>query len=248
MLLYPIGSTSACRHAAALLQAGGIAITDHPSPEVTHLLLDIPSFSTEGCLRNGETLSPVLQMLPSQIVVVGGKLSDSCLGNYTTMDLLQNPLYLAKNAAITAQCALKLALPTVDTNFCETPALVIGWGRIGTCLAQMLKALDFPVTVAARSPAHRAMLEALGFRAVEIPQIPDLLPQMGLVFNTVPVPLLTCLPSPCCPVFDLASAPGLDGLDVVTARGLPGTMAAKASGALIAETILASLPHAHSSR
>ncbi len=68
------------------------------------------------------------------------------------------------------------------------------------------------------------MLEALGFRAVEIPQIPDLLPQMGLVFNTVPVPLLTCLPSPCCPVFDLASAPGLDGLDVVTARGLPGTM------------------------
>ena len=248
MLLYPIGSTSACRHAAALLQAGGIAITDHPSPEVTHLLLDIPSFSTEGRLRSGEALSPVLQMLPPQIVVVGGKLSDPSLGNSTTMDLLQNPLYLAKNAAITAQCALKLALPTVDTNFSETPVLVIGWGRIGTCLAQMLKALAFPVTVAARSPAHRAMLEALGFRAVEISQIPELLPGMGLVFNTVPVPLLTCLPSPYCPVFDLASAPGLDGLDVATARGLPGTMAAKASGALIAKTILESLPHAHSSR
>ena len=238
MLLYPIGSTPASRHAAKLLKAAGVSTTDHPTPEASHLLLDVPSFSPDGRLRSGEALPPLLQMLPPDICILGGKLNTPQLAEYATADLLQDPVYLAKNAAITAQCALKLGLAAVDTHFSDTPVLIIGRGRIGTCLAQMLKALDFPVTVAARNPAHRAMLEALGFCAIGMPQIPELLPRMGLVFNTVPVPVLSGLPSPCCPVFDLASAPGLDGLDVVTARGLPGTMAAKASGALIAGTVL----------
>lgn len=238
MLLYPIGSTPACRHAAALLKEAGVPLTDHPTPEITHLLLDVPSFSPDGRLRGGEPLMPLLQMLPPQVVIFGGNLNVPALSQHAAADLLQDPVYLAKNAAITAQCALRLGLAAIETTFDATPVLVIGWGRIAICLSQLLKALGFPVTAAARDPSQRAMAMALGCDAIGLSQIPEQLPRMGLVFNTVPAPVLSRLPSPCCPVFDLASAPGLDGLDVVTARGLPGAMAAKASGALIAGTVL----------
>ena len=41
-LFYPMGNTPGCLRAAEVLRRHGIAITDHPSQEVTHLLLDVP--------------------------------------------------------------------------------------------------------------------------------------------------------------------------------------------------------------
>jgi dipicolinate synthase subunit A len=78
------------------------------------------------------------------------------------MDLLKDPHYLAKNAAITAECALKVAAPYLKTTFSESPTLILGWGRIGKCLARLLSARNCPVSVAARKESDRAMLEAFG--------------------------------------------------------------------------------------
>ena len=59
ILMYPIGSTDACGFAAAYLKQTGVSLTDHPSPEVTHLLLDIPSFSPISlCVSSCSSESP----------------------------------------------------------------------------------------------------------------------------------------------------------------------------------------------
>ena len=231
ILLYPIGSSESCRYASGFLKKAGISLIDHPAPEITHLLLDVPSKET---LADGKNLKEILRMLPRTVTVIGGNLN---LPEYKTMDLLQDPLYLAKNAAITAQCALQVAAPHLHTTFADTPVLILGWGRIGKCLAKLLSNLGCSVTVAARKPQDRAMLEALGYEAVDFKKVPSILPQCGLLYNTVPdLPFIWDLSQ--IVAIDLASVPGMQGDNVIIARGLPGKYAPESSGRLIAETIL----------
>ena len=237
ILVYPIGSTNACRFAASFLHKEGIPLVDHPSPEITHLLLDVPSFGPDGTLRGGGLLPPLLDMLPPDITVIGGNLNHPALAEYCTIDLLQDAEYLAVNAAITADCALQTAAPLLQTTFRDTPILIIGWGRIGKCLARLLKSIDADVTVAARKETDRAALRSLGYKAVELNAS---LAKYRLIFNTAPEPVFVdqITRHNNCIKIDLASNQGLMGDDVVWARGLPGIYAPESSGRLITDTIL----------
>lgn len=238
--IYPIGTTAATRYAAAFLEKAGLVLVDHPTPEVTHLLLDVPSFGNDGLLRGGENLESILETLPQYITVVGGHLAYPVLDGYKTWDLLQDADYLARNAAITADCALQVAAPLLTTTFAQSPALIIGWGRIGKCLAQLLHAIGCEVTIAARKPADRAMLQALGYRTAD-PKKLQKLSHYRILFNTAPELIMSQEQlSECknCVKIDLASRKGLDGEDVVWARGLPGIYAPESSGKLIADTFL----------
>jgi len=238
--VFPVGKTAACRFCAGFWEKAGAVLIDHPSPEVTHLLLDAPSFSADGSLRGGGDISDTLRMLPPGITVVGGNLRHPALEGYKTLDLLRDAGYLAENAAVTADCALQVAAPLMETTFADASALIVGWGRIGKCLARMLKALGADVTVAARKEADRAMLRALGYRAAEPNGLEELLPRCRLIFNTAPEMVLDEKAlSLChrCVKIDLASAPGMAGPDVVWARGLPGVYAPESAGKRMAETI-----------
>lgn len=243
-LLYPIGSYDSCRHASVFLEQAGFSLTDHPAPEITHLLLDIPSFDTDGRLRDGSDLRALLRMLPKTITIIGGDLSRDYLEEYHKIDLLQDPYYLARNAAITAECALRAAAPHLKTTFADSPALILGWGRIGKCLAKLLTEMGCQVTVAARKESDRAMLAALGYGAVDFSQIPLVLKSCKILWNTVPEPPLhnSVLNSWNQGIaIDLASFPGMQGNAVIPARGLPGKYAPLTTGKLIAESILITL-------
>ena len=229
VLLYPLGTSGSCSYASKVLEHTGCALIDHPAPEVTHLLLDVPSKETTD-------LYELLRMLPRTITVIGGNLNMAYLQDYRKLDLLQDPFYLAANASITAECALQAAAPHLHTTFADSPALILGWGRIGKCLAKLLSALGCPVTVAARKPQDRALLKALGYHAVDFTEVPRILKHFRILFNTVPE-LPYSYEGPCIAV-DLASEPGMTGDSVIPARGLPGKYAPESSGKLIAETIL----------
>lgn len=240
--IFNAGGTQASQHAAAALQKAGLTVLRAPCETVTHILLDVPSFSADGTLRSGGDLNTLLQQLPESVTVIGGKLLHPALAGYKTIDLLEDPEYLAENAAITAHCAVKVALQALSVALHRCPVLIIGWGRIGKCLAQLLRAMGAEVTVAARKETDRAMLRALGYTAVDMQQLPQALPACRLLFNTAPEPVLSkkqlsvCPPQ--CVKIELASKNGLEGEDVIIARGLPGVHAPESSGALIANTIL----------
>lgn len=240
-LLYPIGVSESCRYASIFLEEAGFCLTDHPEPEITHLLLDVPSFGSDGLLRGGSDLKQMLRMLPKSITLIGGNLNTDSIEDYHKIDLLKDPFYLAKNAAITAECAIQVAAPHLKTTFADTPALILGWGRIGKCLAKMLASLNCHVTVAARKESDRAMLAALGYQAIDFPQISQTLRHCRILFNTVPdLSLHSDLPDTWKNgiALDLASYPGLQGKNTIPARGLPGIYAPESSGRLITETIL----------
>lgn len=225
---YAAGHTDALKYAGSELERQGCVPTAHPS-EAGWLLLDVP-------LRDDP--KDILALLPGDVTVVGGNLNGDMFAHHRAIDLLQDPVYLAQNADITAHCAVKLALGRLPVILRDCPVLVVGWGRIGKCLAALLRNMGADVRVAARKDADRALLGALGY---EVGDLCDLSPYR-VIFNTAPALILTadmlrqCHPG--CLKIDLASVPGMEGSDVIRARGLPGRDAPETSGKLIANRVL----------
>ena len=231
---YCAGSSRALYYAAAFLMEEGAIFVPCPDHTVTHLLLPIPSFEADGSIKGGGDLSDILSALPKTVTVIGGNLQRPDLAEYETVDLLEDPWYLARNANITAYCALELALAKLPVTLEKCPVLVIGWGRIGKCLAKLLQGLGACVTVAARKESRRVMIEALGYKSCPIESIHT--EQYRLIINTVPAMILPSVPGTGLKI-DLASTPGMAGRDVVQAKGLPALLAPESSGELIAQVV-----------
>lgn len=231
---YTAGYTAALSYAINHLKKENCTILSQPEG-ATHLLLPVPSFEPDGRIKGGGELELLLSKLPRGITVLGGNLSRPELSEYHTVDLLQDPLYLAENASITAHCAIKLAMGKLPVILQGCPVLVIGWGRIGKCLSALLRQIGADVTVAARKEADRAMLKALGYGSVSTEGINTT--KYRVIFNTVPVMISPDTQGDALKI-DLASSLGMGSSDVIWARGLPNKDAPESSGALIARTAM----------
>lgn len=229
-LFYSTCISSACQSAVQHLRRSGVSFTDHPSPTVTHVLLDIPSF------RCQTQLAKVLPSLPDDIILIGGKIPSevSC----TKIDLLEDPFYLWENAAITAECALRVAFQNRSHTLRNARVLIIGWGRIGKQLARLLSALGAKVSIYSSTHAHQAEASVFGFPCLTEHTAAEHLSKFQIIFNTAPAVVIPQeLPDDLLKI-ELASKPGLRGKNVIPANGLPGRLAPEASGELIARTIL----------
>lgn len=236
-LLYCVGKTAAIRYAAWSLAQSGVSIAREPGEDVRHILLDVPSFDENGNLRFGGSLPELLSQFSGDVTIFGGN-----LGAVSGVDFLKDPLYQAENAYITAECTLKVALEHLPRTIRGCPVLILGWGRIGRCLGKLLTDLGADVTIAARKESDRALSQALGYHAADIPALTPQLSLFRLLFNTVPAPTLSretlALCGTDCIKIELASQPGLEGENIIPARGLPGTHMPESSGKLIARTYL----------
>lgn len=228
-----IPRSQAIRRAAAELESVGIRVTDKCAPDVTHLLLPVPSFS------NGDGyLAHLLAKLPDDVIISGGNLNSALTEGYRAVDFLKDPYYLAENATITARCAMQI-LRERDMPISGAQVLVIGWGRIGKCLGQLLKQAGADVTIAARRPSDLAMIHALGCRSLNVAHAEAELSRFDMILNTVPELLFPRAPvKDGAVVLELASKPGITCPEVIDARGLPGKMAPEESGKLISETFI----------
>ena len=216
------GGSAALEYAVPRLKKY-LTFVDAPGPEVTHLLLPVP-------VTDPGRIQALLSQLPTDVTVIGGNLDLP----RNTIDLLQDPIYLAQNAAITADCAIRVAGRQLKIVFRNCPICILGWGRIGKCLAQQLAAMGAQVTIGARKEADRATAVSLGFQVCLPQEVPE---DCRILFNTIPAPVLEQIPADCIAI-DLASQRGLPGNDVIWARGLPGKDAPESSGRLIAEAVL----------
>lgn len=234
------GTTDACRFAAVYLQNLGIRILPLGDHSVNELLLDVPSFRSDSLLRDGSEASCLWEHLSPGCSVYGGNLNKNIPEILNPVDFLTDPLYTAKNAAITARCAVTILKEKLTQNLTGLPILIIGWGRIGKCLGKQLQNQGCDVTIAARKITDRAIMEALDYRTDDTSLMKDSLDHFHAVINTAPAAILKpedFFNSKAVKI-DLASQKGLPGDDVIWARGLPGVYAADESGTLIAETYL----------
>ncbi|GFN34924.1 dipicolinate synthase subunit DpsA [Tepidimicrobium xylanilyticum] len=153
------------------------------------------------------------------------------------------------NAIPTAEGAIKLAIEHSVITLHNSNVLILGFGRIGKILANMLHGIGANVYIAARKVKDIAWIKSLNYKAIGFNQLNENVGDMDFVFNTIPSLILTkerlehfhrkTL------IIDLASKPGgVDfmqaeelGIKVIHALGLPGKVAPLTAANIIKETI-----------
>lgn len=232
-VLYLPETTPPLRFAEQILHRY-ITVTHKSSPDVRAVLLPVPCRIPEDRLRE------MLRNVPKDATVIGGNLSCLAESSFRVRDLLRDPEYLIRNAAITARCAVALVLRSLPVIPDGCPMLIIGYGRIGSFLARYLQDNGAAVTVCSGSLPSRATCSSLHLRAVCREELPSVLSQFRVILNTAPAPVLTdCSRVPTdCLMYELASVPGILDPRVIPAGGLPGKMAPESNGSLIAQSVL----------
>lgn len=153
------------------------------------------------------------------------------------------------NSIPTAEGAVALAMQHTDITIHGSRSVVLGLGRCGITLARTLAGLGAHVRVGARKPADLARIVEMGFEPFAICDIGTAVVDADILFNTIPAAVLTsdvlARTPRSCVVVDIASAPGgtdfrfadRHGIKAVLAPSLPGMVAPKTAGRIIAQTM-----------
>lgn len=169
--------------------------------------------------------------------------------NVKVIDILKREELAVLNAVSTAEGTIKIAIEETPRNLHGSNILVLGFGRIGKILSNMLKGLGANVACEARRNSDLAWIKAYGYEPIPISNLKDNLNRFDIIINTIPYIILDkenldnvkkdAL------IIDLASNPG--GVDrnaikerkikFVWALSLPGKVAPITSAEFIKETL-----------
>ncbi len=203
--------------------------------------------------KNEFTLKELFSLSPK--IIFGGKLSGSFISDakeagIKTVDYLTIEEFTLKNALITAEGAIYTAISEIPHTINGCNCLVMGYGRIGKFLSELLKKMGANVSCSARKDSDFALMECNGITPLHTYDLKKSIGKYDLIFNTIPVCVLSkdilldirenTL------IVDLASKPGgVDyesakelGLKVVWATALPGKLYPETSGKIITDTVL----------
>ena len=163
-------------------------------------------------------------------------------------DYFDDECFTIKNAYLTAEGALSIAMNTLETDIKSTRFAIFGYGRIGTALGELLSACKAEATVYARRDETLTTAAERGLISRYISSDDRL--NYDVIFNTIPSRVITneqilglgenTL------LIELASAPGgfdseiaeQSGVKVIRAGGLPGQYAPKSAGNAVADTLI----------
>lgn len=163
-------------------------------------------------------------------------------------DYTKDETFALKNAYLTAEGALSLAVNESSGSLINAKILIVGYGRIGKALHYYLSVFTNRITVCARNSVQLATATALGadtvsFSALKIPN------EYNYIFNTVPHPVFNEQEHSAIGegalLIDLASFPGgvdkhfakAKGINLLVAPGLPAKYSPKAAGEVVGSTV-----------
>jgi dipicolinic acid synthetase, A subunit len=153
------------------------------------------------------------------------------------------------NSIPTAEGAIMMAIQNTDITIHGSTSMVLGFGRTGFTMARTLQSLGARVLVGVRRSEHFARAAEMGFVPFYTSQLLQNTGNIDLLFNTIPTMIVTAqiianLPSRTV-IIDLATKPGgtdfrfaeKRGIKAILAPGLPGIVAPKTAGRIIADCL-----------
>lgn len=153
------------------------------------------------------------------------------------------------NAIPSAEGAIQIAMEKLPITIHDSNSFVLGFGRLGKTLARMLHGIGAHVTVVARKRSDLARAFEMGYRPVVFSRLQQHVGEADVIFNTVPAlvideNILIAMKKDVL-IVDLAAAPGGTdfvaanrlGINAILAPGLPGIVAPKTSGKILAQVI-----------
>ena len=211
------------------------------------IVLPLPASNVESEVSFIDIISAAKD---SDRIILGGNFSAymkelMCDEKVNYIDYYDDESFSIKNAYITAEGAISLAMNELDIMFRDTRCAIIGFGRIGKALSGMILSLGNRPDIYARHDEVKVLASEMGMGVMDSLDLSS----YDIVFNTVPERIISdrlLLELKKSVIFiELASKPG--GFDpdialqcshkVIDGRGMPGRYAPISAGEAVAKTI-----------
>ena len=222
-----------------------------------YIILPLP-YSVDGIslnapyMKSSISMNEIYKRITPEMTVFGGKFSSHELSErgVKIVDYFDREELQVLNAVPTAEGAIQIAMQERAFTIHGSKCLVVGFGRIGKVLAEMLKGLNAKVSVSARKYSDFAWIRTHGFTPIKTDKLTEHIADYDIVFNTVPAIVIgkeeLSAAKQDTLFIDLASKPGgIDfeqakacGVDTIWLLSLPGKVAPITAGEIITETIL----------
>ncbi|SDG99590.1 dipicolinate synthase subunit A [Alteribacillus persepolensis] len=166
-----------------------------------------------------------------------------------TIKLLERDDVAIYNSIPSAEGTLLMAMQETDITIHKSNTIILGFGRTGQTIARTFSVLGAYAKVGTIHPAEKARAEAMGLETFEWKNLQNEVQSADLCINTVPASVLTediLVHFPVRSVIiDIASPPGgtdfsfakQRGIKAILAPGLPGAVAPKTAGQILAKVI-----------
>ncbi|GED00479.1 dipicolinic acid synthetase subunit A [Bacillus atrophaeus] len=195
-----------------------------------------------------------LEQTPAHCVIYSG-ISNTYLEKIATeanrklVKLFERDDIAIFNSIPTVEGTIMMAIQHTDYTIHGSRVAVLGLGRTGTTIARTFAALGAKVKVGARSSAHLARISEMGLVPFQIDELTENVKDIDICINTVPSMVLNqavlSRMTPKTLILDLASRPGgtdfkyaeKQGIKALLAPGLPGIVAPKTAGQILANVL-----------
>ena len=202
-----------------------------------------------------ETVDDIISVIRNDSIIFAGMISRSTEAKLTKkgikyFDYFKREDVTIKNTVPTVQGILKAMIDNIDYTIHSSKCAVFGYGRVGRITADILNSIGAEVTVCVRKTSDMAGAEIKRMKSCYISDFYKISNEFDIIINTVPSPvidrkILENLKSDCL-IIDVASAPyGTDfatayeyGINAIQCPSLPGKVAPKTAGKIIAEAII----------
>ncbi|CAM4032000.1 dipicolinic acid synthetase subunit A [Lederbergia lenta] len=224
------------------------------------LILPVPGTSLEGELEtifsNEKVIltEQMLQQTPSHCTIYSG-ISNSYLNqisnnaNRKLIQLFERDDVAIYNSIPTVEGTIMMAIQNTDITIHQSKVAVLGLGRVGMTVARVFSLLGAQVKVGARKSEHLARVTEMGLKPFHLENLHDEIKDIDICINTIPHPILNAGVIAKMPldalIIDLASKPGgtdfryaeRRGTKALLAPGLPGIVAPKTAGRILANVL-----------
>lgn len=153
------------------------------------------------------------------------------------------------NSIPTVEGTVMMAIQHTDITIHGSNVAVLGLGRVGMSVARTFAALGANVKVGAKKSHYLARATEMGLKPFDISNLKAEVTNIDIVINTIPAPIVTAkviaeMPTNAL-IIDLASKPGgtdfryaeKRGVKALLAPGLPGIVAPKTAGQILAKVL-----------
>lgn len=202
----------------------------HPNQVERIILLPIPTTRDKRTVLNTNVcINEVLDEVVSGTVISGYGLEEAfTVGAQRrggrVIDLERDEEFLGENAQLTAMCTLGILLGSIDRSLKDLTVGVVGYGRIGRRLTNILLYLGAGVRVFTSREGTRVDLSEYGVASAASSVNADL-GGLDILINTAPAPIF---PPEGIPkglrIIDLASGDNFHGIEVEKYPSVPARM------------------------
>lgn len=171
------------------------------------------------------------------------------MANRKLIQLFERDDVAIYNSIPTVEGTIMMAIQHTDFTIHGSRVAVLGLGRVGMSVARTFHALGAHVKVGARRSEHLARITEMSLKPFHLEQLENEVRDVDILINTIPhlivnAAIISKLPTHTL-IIDLASKPGgtdfryaeKRGIKALLAPGLPGIVAPKTAGQILANVL-----------